>query len=75
MEQLKEAVIDEVHYIKPNQSIRLEYPNIVPGSFVCNAPLVVNYKEGKVCSTHPAYYALDEDGKFEVVVSYLYYLD
>lgn len=73
--QPKDAVIDQVYYMKPNQTIRLTHPNIVINSFVSNKPVTVNYKEGKITSMHPGYYTLDEDGKFEVTVSYLYYLD
>lgn len=73
--QPKETAIDEIHYLKPNQTIRLAHSSIVIGSFISNKPVTINYKEGKITSMHPGYYTLDEDGKFEITVSYLYYLD
>jgi hypothetical protein len=71
----KDAVIDQVYYMEPNQTVRLTHPSVVIGSVVSNVPVTVNYKEGKITTMHPGYYTLDEDGKFEVVISYLYNLD
>lgn len=44
----KMAVIEEVHTLRPNEIISLEHDKLVLNSFVSNAPVVVNYKEGKV---------------------------
>lgn len=71
----KEAVIHEVHYMEPNQTIELNHPNVVINSVVTNVPVLVNYKEGKITSMHPNYYTLDQNGKFEIVISYLYHLN
>lgn len=74
-ERTKESAIDEVHYMKPNTCVRLEHPNVVVSSVVSNVPVTINYKDGRITTSHPGYYTLDEDGKVEVIISYLYYLN
>lgn len=70
---IKINVIDETHYMGVNETIRLEHGDIVANSFVSSVPVVVNYKDGTITTYYPAYYEADEDGKFEVVISYVYY--
>lgn len=70
----KLTVVDEIHYMAPNTTIRLEHDNLVVNSFSSNFPVIVNYKKGTITSSFLNHYTLDEDGKFEIVVSYLYYL-
>jgi hypothetical protein len=73
MSEDKMAAIDEIHYMGANETVRLEHSPLVVGSFVSNVPVTVNYKEGKMTSMHLGYYTPDKDGKFDVIVSYLYY--
>ena len=69
---MKKDVIDEAHYMKANQIANLEHNNIVKGSFCSNRPLFVNHKDGTIRTGEPSLYP---DGKFEVLVSYVYETD
>jgi len=73
MSEDKMAAIDEIHYMGANKTVRVEHSPLVIGSFVSNVPVNVNYKEGKITTLHQGYYTSDKDGKFDVIVSYLYY--
>lgn len=61
--------IDEIHYMKPNETIRLEH-HMIRGSVVSNAPIIVSYKLGTITLVPQDNQYKDEKNK--VVVSYLY---
>ncbi len=71
-------VIDEVHYISPGETLRLEHTNIMPKSFSSNIPMSINYIDGEItfAENWAEHYANRlNDNKIESVCSYLYVVE